>query len=94
MAKENEFTYVSVQDCSSVTDYLNEICKGINKGELYIKNGNREINVFPQGMLDFEIKLKSKDGRSKLQVKLSWNEKEIKRSRTKNLKISSPQTEA
>jgi len=73
----NEFKHESLQDNQSIVKYLEAIKDGFENGKLTLANGDsREMVLEPAGLLNLELKARSKDGRYKLSFKISWKEKE------------------
>jgi len=79
----SEFFYESVQDSKNIVEYLNELVLGFQKGEISFSNGDRTLTVRPQGLVDFELKIKSKSGKTKIEMEIEWNDKEIVEKETK-----------
>ena len=72
MASREVFKFESVQDCDSISEYLDELIKGLKNGEIILKSANEQILLNPQGMLNFSIKVKKKDAKVKLVIELDW----------------------
>lgn len=88
MASAKEFKHASIEDTESIENYLNELVKGFQKKEISFKNNEEEIVMNPKGLIDFDIKAKSKDGKSKVYIKLSWKERDKNETLSKNLEIN------
>ena len=71
-----EFKHESVQDVKSVKEYLHELKECFEKGEIIFKDNNEDIVLKPQGMIQFDLRAKKKDGKNKLYIKLSWKDNE------------------
>lgn len=85
----NEFKFESVQDNKSISEYLKVLTEGFENGELYFKNGNEQILLKPEGMLNLEVKAKQKDNKTKLSIKFSWKESENNSNKDNKLIINS-----
>lgn len=74
MASDREFRHESIQDTDSVMKYLITFSEGFQKGEIEFRSGTDEIVVRPTGLIQMEIKAKTRDRKSKLSIKFSWKE--------------------
>lgn len=78
MASQKEFKHESIQDVKSITKYLDELSKGIANNELLFSNSEEQVVLSPNGLIDFELRVKTKNDKTKLEIRLSWSEKESK----------------
>jgi len=77
MSKEHtndEFNYESMQDSRSIVKYLEAVAQGFDSGRLLFCSGKNELLLKPQGMLQFLLKARRKDGQVKVSLKVSWKE--------------------
>jgi amphi-Trp domain-containing protein len=74
--KTGEFEYESLQDTDSIVAYLETIAAGFRTGRLLFCWGDQEMVLRPGGLLDFEVKARSKDGRVKVDLQISWKERD------------------
>jgi amphi-Trp domain-containing protein len=72
MAQKNDFEYESVQDVASIQRFLKSLTEGFEKGQIKFTSEEEELVLNPQGLLDFKIRAKLKDDKSKIEVKISW----------------------
>lgn len=77
MEKNGEFKHESIQDTTTIIEYLEELKSGFQNGTLQFASDREEITLNPQGMLNMEIKAKKKDGKAKLNLRFSWKEVKI-----------------
>ncbi len=70
----NEFRHESIQDQVSIVQYLKAIAEGLEKGTLEFQDNKESVQLFPHGLLNFELKARSDDGKAKLTLKISWKE--------------------
>ncbi len=66
------FKHVSVQDRASIVKYLEALAEGISNGNIHFRNGEHEANLNPAKLIDLEVKVKSDNQRSNINVKLTW----------------------
>jgi amphi-Trp domain-containing protein len=74
-SSKGEFKHESVQDRISIVKYLAAVCEGIQQGRLTFNDDDREIVLEPIGLLNLELKAKRSDNKTKLALKLSWQDK-------------------
>lgn len=70
----NSFEYESVQDTGSIVKYLESLAQGFESGRLLFCSGKKELILKPQGLLNFAVKSKRKDGQVKVELKIGWKE--------------------
>ncbi|RLP52365.1 MAG: amphi-Trp domain-containing protein [Ketobacter sp.] len=68
----NSFRHESLQDRKSIQEMLKSITKGIAKGELTFSDEDGEIQLEPQGLLQFKVTAKQDESRHRLDIKISW----------------------
>ena len=78
MAKDqpNNFHHRSLQDRESIVAYFEALKKGFDARRLLFCAGDKEFVLKPEGLLDFSVKAKRKDGESKVTLRISWTERE------------------
>ncbi|MGD8959849.1 MAG: amphi-Trp domain-containing protein [Desulfobacteraceae bacterium] len=72
MAQKNNFEYESVQDVISIQRFLKSLSEGFEKGQIKFNSQEEELVLNPEGLLDFKIRAKLKDDKSKIELKISW----------------------
>lgn len=77
------FEYRSFQDIDSIGKYLRALADGFEQGRLSFRSGESELQVTPEGLLDFGIKVKEKNGHVKISLKLDWDEVPSRRNSNK-----------
>ena len=70
--RKGEFKHESIQDRISIVNYLNALSEGIQNGHLLVENTEDSIVLEPVGLLNLEVKAKRTDSKSKITLKLSW----------------------
>jgi amphi-Trp domain-containing protein len=85
MAQKNNFEYESVQDVTSIQRFLKSLTEGFEKGQIKFNSQEEELVLNPEGLLDFKIRAKLKDDKSKIELKISWKKSP---SQTENQKLS------
>lgn len=73
-AHEGKFSYESVQDVQSLTEYLRALIRGFESGTMRFSRKDMELAMSPKGLIGFAVEAKGKDGRMKLALKFSWRE--------------------
>ena len=76
MASNDEFKHDSVQDRTSIANYLRALLEGFEKGHLELGTAGQSFVLDPEGLLELEVRAKRKSGRCKLSLKVSWREGE------------------
>lgn len=74
MTGTDTFEHESIQDRQSIRQYFNTLIEGIEKGSLTLNSENDNILLTPTERVRFSIKTRKKPGKSKLTIKLVWNE--------------------
>jgi amphi-Trp domain-containing protein len=75
MADEGKFFHESMQDIDSVRSFLESLQEGLQKGRIVLGSEQEEFTLNPPDVFTFSIKAKKEGGASKLQLKISWEEK-------------------
>lgn len=89
MSETNEFKYDSLQDSKSIAKYLNALKDGFLNGKIILANGNKRIELNPDGLLNLEVKAKRKNEKVKIQIKCTWKDgKEEKSTEHHSLSIN------
>ena len=70
------FHHRSLQDRESIVSYLEALKKGFDSRLLLFCAGDKELVLKPEGLLDFSVKAKRKDGESKITLRITWTERE------------------
>jgi len=76
VAENDEFNHESLQDRSSIVQYLRALTAGIESGRIELSTAAQTLVLEPEGMLDLQIRARRKAGRIKLSVKIGWREGE------------------
>ncbi len=74
MSSEKEFKHESLQDRFSIVRYLNEIVNGLENGVLEFKTSKDTIQLNPKGLIQMGVRVKKKDEKVKMTLKLNWKE--------------------
>lgn len=73
---KDEFSHESLQDQKSIVKYLNAVAEGIEKGKLTVGDDEQQFVIFPQGLLKLEFKAKRKSDKVKVEIEVSWKERQ------------------
>ena len=94
MAKKDKpdlFLHQSMQDRETIEAYLEALGDGFQSGKLMLAAGEHDMELTPQGLLDFSVKARRKDGQVRVSIKIQWKERHDSQAATRPLRIS-PQT--
>ncbi len=73
---KEDFKFQSAWDASGVAAYLRELAGGLETGRLSVAEGGRDFSVRPKGLIDLGLKLRYRNGRTRLSLDLAWAENE------------------
>lgn len=76
MGKKRSFEHESLQDCSSVVAYLEALTEGLRSGTLELRDDGTELSLKPEGLLLLSVRASQKKGRSRIDLRVSWEESE------------------
>ena len=77
MAAKKEFKYETIQDKNSIVKYFESVMQGIKKDKILLQNADDELVFHLSNLMNFEIKAKQKNGVNKIELQLSWKDKDI-----------------
>ncbi len=77
------FDHESIQDRQSIRQYFNTLIEGLEKGSMAFTSDRETAVLTPAEMIRLSIKTKKKSGKSKLTIKLAWNDSSAEKSREK-----------
>lgn len=80
-SKHGEFRHESIQDKESIIKYLQALGDGIRQGYLSFRDGEGEIVLEPLDLLNLEVKAKRSDKKTRLSIKLTWQENGVEPAR-------------
>ena len=75
MTDDGKFVFESFQDRETIKDYFRALMDGINTGKIVLSTNGEEIELYPNELLRFAVKVKTKGGDSTLSIKISWKDK-------------------
>ncbi len=76
MASDGKFFHESMQDVQSIKSFLETLQKGLENGRIVLGSSQEEFTLNPPDLFTLSIKAKKKDGSSKLQLKIVWEDKQ------------------
>lgn len=82
----DEFKHESLQDVTSIGDYLKAIIEGLERGHVDLSDDSGQLVLHPAGLVGLEVRAKRRGNRAKLQLKLSWTEEKA-RARAESLRV-------
>ncbi|WP_051328354.1 amphi-Trp domain-containing protein [Desulfatirhabdium butyrativorans] len=74
MSEMEKFDYEAVQDRETMRQYLNTLIEGIENGKILLRSEKESVLLAPTELIRFSLKAKRKPGKSKITIKLSWND--------------------
>jgi len=74
MSAEGKFEFDSVQDPTSIQDFLLALTEGFAKGRIVMRSEAEEIVLMPGPLLGFSVKAKRKAGENKINIKIVWKD--------------------
>jgi amphi-Trp domain-containing protein len=83
MTGMDTFDHESIQDRQSIRQYFNMLIEGLEKGRIKFTSEKDTMLLTPAEMIRLSIKTKKKSGKSKLTIKLAWNDSPVDKSREK-----------
>jgi amphi-Trp domain-containing protein len=83
MAPKKEFKYESIQDKDSIIKYFESVMQGIKKDKILLQNADDELIFHLSNLMNFEIKAKQKNGVNKIELQLSWKDKDLAKNEKK-----------
>lgn len=74
---KDNFKHQSALDPKGLARYLSALAEGAERGSLPLSDGEHNFAINPRGFIDLSLKIRRKNGRIRLNLDLSWAEKEI-----------------
>ena len=74
MTEEKRFTHESLQDAKSIAKYLQSLIRGFETGNIALKSDEGALTLHPKEMINFNVRAKKKDDKTKLTLKISWRD--------------------
>jgi len=74
MSKSNnkQFDYESYQDNDTIANYLSALIDGFKNGKISLQSKTGDIILNPNNLLQFSMKARQKDEKSKITIKIEW----------------------
>lgn len=83
MSDMDKFDHESIQDRQSIRQYFNTLIEGLEKGRIIFSSEKDNVVLSPAEMIRFSIKTNKESGKSKLTIKLAWNDSTVENSKEK-----------
>jgi amphi-Trp domain-containing protein len=83
MSDMDKFDHESIQDRQSIRQYFNTLIEGLEKGRIIFSSEKDNVMLSPAEMMRFSIKTNKQSGKSKLTIKLAWNDSTVENSKEK-----------
>ncbi len=74
MAANEQFEYDSLQDNQTIIRYLQALIEGFEKGKIMFNSDDEKVELYPNNLLQFNVKVRKKDDKSKFSMKISWKD--------------------
>jgi amphi-Trp domain-containing protein len=87
MSETERFEHESTQDKRSIQQFFLTLVDGIENGRVTLSAEKDQALLTPAKLIRFSIKAKKKAGKSKLTIKLKWNDAAIETYRKKGNEI-------
>jgi len=68
------FKYQTAADPPELARYLAVLAEGVKAGTLTVAEGHMSFTVLPSGLIDLGLKVRRKQGRTRVSLELSWAE--------------------
>lgn len=72
MVKKKEIRHTSFEDRESVVRYLQALTEGVQSGVLRIGVADEELVLEPQGLLQLELRVSTRQDHAQIRLQLSW----------------------
>ncbi|MDD9947606.1 MAG: amphi-Trp domain-containing protein [Myxococcales bacterium] len=89
MADKHVFEHDSLQDLSSLVEYLKAVVEGFEQGKLKVAGGEEEIELEPTGLVRFEVRASQREDRARLALRFTWKPKRSEDTQDDKLRIGS-----
>ncbi|MES9844924.1 MAG: amphi-Trp domain-containing protein [Candidatus Sedimenticola sp. PURPLELP] len=73
---KNSFRHESLQDTKTIQEMLKSITKGIAKGKLSFSDGDGEIVMEPDGLLNLKVTASQDETRNRINIRITWQAEE------------------
>jgi len=83
------FKHESLQDRKTIKKILKSIIRGVGKGVISFRDGDRQFEMKPQGLLHFKLAASQQRERNRLVIEISWQSKKRGLKKESILSISS-----
>lgn len=74
MTGMDEFEHESFQDRQSIRQSIHALIEGFEKGSIMFSSEKESVTLTTAELMRLSIKTRKKQGKSKLSIKLSWND--------------------
>jgi amphi-Trp domain-containing protein len=91
MSEAERFVHESMLDKRSIQQFFLKLVDGIENGRVTLTAEKDQVLLAPAELLRLSIKVKKKTGKSKMTIKLTWNDSFIAacRNQSNEIRISS-----
>lgn len=85
---KSSFRHDSIQDSQTIRAILKSITSGLAEGKLKFSDGDDEIVMHPQGLLNLKLTATQEDDRQRVNIRLTWQVEEQTPKKNKVLSVS------
>jgi amphi-Trp domain-containing protein len=71
---DERFNHHSLQDSHSIIKYLQAVTAGFESGRILLCAGKEELILRPSGLLDLDVGARRKNGRVRIELRISWKD--------------------
>lgn len=73
---KDAFRCQTAVDVAELAAYLQQLAQSLTQGQLPVTGGDYSFNLRPIGLIDFNLKVRQRNGRSKVSLELAWADEE------------------
>jgi amphi-Trp domain-containing protein len=74
MAANNDFFHESVQDTTTIKDFLQSLQEALEQKRIVLSADGQEMIMTPSSLLQLSVKARKKGASNKLQIKIVWED--------------------
>ena len=67
-----KFQFDGPVDTERAIAYLEDICRGLRAGKVYVRRGDRSVELSPAATMNLELEVAEKKGEQRLSLSLAW----------------------
>ena len=87
--KKNSFRHESLQNRDSIQAILKALTEGIAKGKVSFSDDDDSISMAPDGLLNLKLSVSQEDNRNRINLRITWEDREKKALKKSRLSVRS-----